>query len=500
MCFVIFWLAGCTRDMANPFALAPSTPYSIWTPLKGNCLVSSKYCQTLLPPSFESADLNIAELIDIALQNNPATKQTWAMARAAAAKYGQSLASFYPSMAFNGSFLRIKGSTTALNAQSLEGGLAPSAPAAAAGSATQTGVIVEQGLSTPTPFYLTQYGPDIALSYVLFDFGQRTASAIAAREALYFADLTHNQEIQIIIQTVMEDAYSYLYQQALLRANFANLENALMSLDAANERFSLGLAALGDVAQARTQYLQNKINLTSQKQNVENAFAALALDIGLPANILFKVQPIPDEIIAHPILDSIECLVEKAQIQRQDFLAAIANVRSKEALLMGAKRAVFPVVSSSFDLGHYSFQDGSQEMGPHWSAMFTLTFPIFQGFFFKNSVKNALANLERSKAELLQTELAIIQDVTISHMGVKTAASNLSDSEEYLQSAELEFQIALTGYKAGTMTILDVVSAQSSLANARAKKAESQKNWFISLANIAYATGSLCSSPNEVDQ
>lgn len=167
---------------------------------------------------------------------------------------------------------------------------------------------------------------------------------------------------------------------------------------------------------------------------------------------------------------------------------------------MGAKRAVFPVVSSSFDLGHYSFQDGSQEMGPHWSAMFTLTFPIFQGFFFKNSVKNALANLERSKAELLQTELAIIQDVTISHMGVKTAASNLSDSEEYLQSAELEFQIALTGYKAGTMTILDVVSAQSSLANARAKKAESQKNWFISLANIAYATGSLCSSPNEVDQ
>ncbi len=50
------------------------------------------------------------------------------------------------------------------------------------------------------------------------------------------------------------------------------------------------------------------------------------------------------------------------------------------------------------------------------------------------------------------------------------------------------------------MTILDVMSAQSSLADARSKKANSQKNWFVSLASIAYATGSLCATPNEEDE
>jgi outer membrane protein TolC len=431
----------------------------------------------------------MAELVDIALQNNPSTKQTWALARSAAAKYGQSLSPFYPSIGFDGSYLRIKGSTTASGN--------PGTGFAQQSNATQSGVIVNQGLGSPMAFYSTQVGPDVALSYTLFDFGQRSSTAMAAREALYYADLHHNQEIQLVIQEIMGDTYNYLYSQALLRSMQANLENAEMSLDAANVKFALGLAALGDVAQARTQYLQAKINLTSQKQRVENSFAQLAVDLGLPANIPFKVQPLPDQIVANPMLENVNLLVERAQLQRQDFLAAQANVRAKEALVLNAKRLVYPVVSSSFDIGHYWFNGGQEEQGPHWSAEFNVTFPLFQGFFYKNGVKTAEANLEASKAQMMQTELALVQNVTTSYSSVKTAASNLCDSEEYLKSAELEFDIALTGYKAGTMTILDVTSAVSSLANARAKKAESQKNWFVSLASIAFATGSLCASPNE---
>jgi outer membrane protein len=483
-------LTGCISEIADPFSLSPATPNSTWTPTKGNCLVSSKYCQTVLPSSFECGELNVAELVDIALQNNPSTKQTWANARAAAANYGQALSPFYPSIAFSGSYLRIKGSTVAAPSSTPTGVTQEE-------NSTQTGVLVEPGISSPTPFYSTQVGPDLALSYTLFDFGQRSSSALAAREALYYADMNHNQKIQNVIQMVMDDTYDYLYQQALLRSNQANLENAQMSLDAANEKFALGLAALGDVAQARTQYLQSKINLTSQKQNVENAFAQLAVDLGLPAHVPFKVQPLPDQVIAEPMLESVDQLVEKAQLQRQDFLAAQADVKSKEALVLSAKRAVYPVISTYLDIGHYWFQDGTQEDGMHWSAEFYLNFPIFQGFYYKNGIKKARANLEASRALMLQTELGITQAIANAHMGVKTAASNLADSEEYLKAAELEFNIALTGYKAGTMTILDVMSAQSSLADARSKKADSQKNWFVSLANLAYATGSLCSTPNE---
>ena len=52
--------------------------------------------------------------------------------------------------------------------------------------------------------------------------------------------------------------------------------------------------------------------------------------------------------------------------------------------------------------------------------------------------------------------------------------------------------IALSNYKAGTNTILDVLSAQSSLADSRAKKAQATRDWYSSLANLSYSTGSMC--------
>ncbi len=485
-------LSSCARDAADPLSLAPENPYSTWVPMRGNSLVSSRYCKTLLPTTFGEGALNLAELLDIALQNNPSTKQTWANARASAAQYGETMSSFYPQINVSNSFVRQKGSFPTSQAFTASSGSSPgSGSAAALGNTVATNALVTQ------TFYASQGGPDVSLSYVLFDFGQRTAAATAAREALYYADLTHNQEIQTILQTVMDDYYNYVYQMAALHANEANLANAQMSLDAANERFALGLAALGDVATARTQFLQSRINLTSQKQAVENAFAQLAVDAGLPANIRFKIQPLPDQVIADPVLESIEKLVAIAQNQRQDLLAAEANVRSKQALVLRAKREILPVLSTTLDTGHYWFQKGMQEQGMHWIASLSLDFPIFDGFYFKNNVRHAEANLEASKAQLYQTELSMIQNITTAHMGVKTAALNLSDSDEYLQAAELEFNIALANYKAGTKTILDVLSAQSSLADARSKKAEAQQNWFSSLASIAYATGSLCATPNE---
>ena len=489
--FGFLFLSGCASDAANPLALAPENPYSSWTPVKGSKLVSSKYCQTILPQSFGEEEISLGELLDIALQNNPSTKTSWANARANAAQYGQTMSAFYPKISSSNTFARQKGG---FPIQQNSGGAALSA---SSNQSTPMGNTAQNNTSSSKTFYSSQGGPEVSLSYVLFDFGQRTASAMASREALFYADLNHNQEIQAVLQTVMDDYYVYVYQIALEGANAANLNTAQMSLDAANERFSLGLAALGDVATARTQFLQSRIKLNSQKQNVENAFAKLAVAIGLPANIRFQVQKLPEQVNADPVLEDVDALVALAQKQRQDLLAAEADIRSKEALLLKAKRARNPILSTNLNTGHYWFEKGIQEKGMHWTASFSLDFPLFDGFYLKNGVRDAEANLEAAKATFYQKELTLVQNVSNAHSGVKTSALNLSDSKDYLKAAELEFEIAIANYKAGTNTILDVMSAQSSLADARGKKALAEQNWFSSLALLAYATGSLCTNPNE---
>jgi outer membrane protein TolC len=460
---VLVSLLGLT-SCVSVWDLAPQTPASSWRPLEGSKLVSSSFCTQLIPETFgENKAMNLAELIDIALQNNPMTKESWAKARAAAAEYGQSLAAYYPDITFNGIYDR-----------------------------TRASFIINGPL---IPYYLTTAGPEVDLSYTLFDFGKRSSAADAARQSLYYADWNHNYEIQAVVDFVMTDYYSYIFEIAQERADLANLENARASLDAANQKFSLGLVALGDVAQARTQYLQAKINVTTQKQSVENAFARLAATIGLPANLPFEVEPLPEEVKTQSLVENLDELIAKAQNQRQDFLALQANLKSKEALLKNAKAEALPSLNLTADLGKYWFSRGQHE-DYHWNAELALSFPIFDGFYYLNGIKGAKANVQLAQAMVLKKELSIIQEVTTTKMGVETAAANLADTEEYLKAAELQFQIALSSYKAGTTTILEVISAQSSLADAREKKAGAIRAWFQSLASLAFTTGALCATPS----
>src|SRR5262245_38569772 len=102
-------VSGCIHDAGDPLMLAPTTPYSSWAPMKGNTLLSSRFCQTLLPRTFGEGELNLAELIDIGLQNNPSTKQTWANARSVAARYGQALHTFFPDIQFSAQYTRTRG-------------------------------------------------------------------------------------------------------------------------------------------------------------------------------------------------------------------------------------------------------------------------------------------------------------------------------------------------------------------------------------------------------
>lgn len=478
---LFLFLTGCVREVMDPLSLAPATSFSTWKPWEGNRLISSQYCQSsiMLPSDFECGELSLAELVDIALQNNPDTKITWATARSQAAQYGVAMAEFFPNITFNGQYFR-----------QFFGSPVQDVPQ----SALNVPVAVGNDQKVVMDFF-TQAGPDVNISYTLFDFGQRSAAALAAREALYFADWTHNRQIQTTVQTVMNDYYNYIYQLAVLKANEYNLLDAEGTLDSANDKFNLGLAALGDVAQARTSFLQSKITLTTQKNTVEEAYAQLAVDLGIPANLPFKVQGLPEKTHANPILADVDSLVCIAQEQRQDLLAAIANMKSQEATLLGAKRAVYPKISTTLSTGRYWFQEAQMEPKNHWSALFTLSFPLFNGFYYRNQIKSAEAELDLSKAKVLQTELTVIQSVTNAHMGIKTAAENLDYSEQYLKAAELQFKIANTNYKAGTMTILDVLSAQSALANARQQKANAQYQWYESLADLAYATGTLCATP-----
>ncbi len=117
--------------------------------------------------------------------------------------------------------------------------------------------------------------------------------------------------------------------------------------------------------------------------------------------------------------------------------------------------------------------------------------PLFEGILRNNVVREKRAHLEKSAAELLNKELTVISEVTSAHASLKAAKEALAYSNEYVQEAALQFSIAFESYKAGTATILDLLSSQSAVADAKAELANAKKDWYQSIAEIAYSTGAL---------
>ncbi|HRW58707.1 MAG TPA: TolC family protein [Chlamydiales bacterium] len=474
--FFIFliMLFGCSKynGASDPLIYTPLTANSYWINNK-----SKKADETSCGLQSEKKDpclqeYSLAELIDTALTNNPDTQSSWAQAQTAAALYGQSLSPYYPTIDFNASLYRRRATISTFNSYGV----------------TQNG-------NTLPYYYETRGGPEIDLSYTLLDFGKRKSSSDEALQSLHYANWMHNREIQSVMQIVMDDYYNYLYEIEAVTASSQDLITAQKSLDAANTRYEAGVASIADVMQAKTTYLQTKIQYNNQKQQKIDAYATLLKDIGLPSNKILSINPLPEEIETKDIIASLDDLISLSMHYRQDLLATVANVKAKEASFEYAKALERPDFGAHLNVGKFYYDDMKTE-DYHYNAQVNLTFPIFKGFFYKNGIRKAKADFEKAQAALKQLELSIVQDITISKSTVETSASNLQDSKDYYESAKTQYEISLSQYRAGVSTILDLLSSQSALADARAKKALAKRDWFQSLSTLAYATGSLCLKEN----
>ncbi len=465
VCFVFLLCQGCDVKGANdPFSYAPRTNSSIWYP--------PEKARKRLPDTGElereeedyhtfskEAPITLAEIIDIALTRNPNTWQSWAAARVSAAEYGQSLQKYFVLADIDGDFSR-------------------SRYAEFIGS--DRGIVYE-----------TQYGVELDLTYTILDFGQTRMTSEAALQSLYNADWSHNSQIQQTIQMIMNDYYNYLYQKQLLFSSEQDVINAMVTLDATEEKFRQGLADVSDIVQAKTNYLSQKLAVVNQKQNLHNAYTTLTNNMGLPADGVYYFQDYPDKIVPFK-LETLDKLIIKANDNRPDLMAAEAEVKSNVASFQAARLKKFPVVTGDFNIGRQYYNTGVSD---HYdfAAQVSLTFPLFQGFFIENTIKKARATIEEAEASLEQIKLSIIQEVSNYRSDVAYAKESMGYAEDYLRSAEEDFKVNLKRYRVGTGTIVDVINAQTSVADARSRLAQTQNNWYTSVANLAYATGILFS-------
>ncbi|HET9774928.1 MAG TPA: TolC family protein, partial [Gemmatimonadaceae bacterium] len=117
--------------------------------------------------------------------------------------------------------------------------------------------------------------------------------------------------------------------------------------------------------------------------------------------------------------------------------------------------------------------------------------PIFNGFSHQYDVAAAKAQADAISAIADQTRQNVVTQVFVSYYALQTAGQRVATADDLLASATQSVQVAAGRYREGVGSIIDLLTAQTALANARAQQVQSRWQWYTSLAQLARDAGVL---------
>ncbi|PWB74948.1 MAG: TolC family protein [Holophagae bacterium] len=428
----------------RPVQLSPPAPREMPSPV---------IPEHLLEPG---ATFTLADVVDIALRNNPVTRTAWLEALSAAAELGSTRSAYYP---------RLDLTVDATRTQ-------------------------QSALGGQFDFLENSYGPAVDLSWLVLDLGGRAADAEDARLGLLAADWTHTATVQNVILGVQQTFVLYLNSKAQLEAAHTTVAQAQAALDAAEARHDAGVATIAEVLQAKTALSQAQLAVDRLSGQVLALRGSLATAMGLPASTPYDVGNLPDELPLELTTRTAEELIEEARAARPDLAAARLEAEQATARIQSARAQGLPKLWLGASASRVYYDPATYaEYGDSWSARLLLGVPLFTGFETKYSTEKARQDAAASASRADTLEQQVILEVWTSYYGLQTATQLVSTTRDLLASAEQSERVAMGRYQEGVGTILDLLTAQSALADARAEEILARSSWFYALAQLAHDTG-----------
>jgi outer membrane protein len=459
----VIFFAGVSASSLAHAQQAPASPSQPW---QGAAPTSAP--QRSIPAFAPDPNkiYTLPELIDIAEKNNPETRIAWEQAKVRAAQLGISKSTLYPTVA-----------------------------AAVAAATSRTDIFF-------TPDWIRQtaytFAPALEVDYTVFDFGRRLDEVAVSRDNLLAANLLFNDTHRQVIYQVMAAYYHVLNAKGQEDAAEANLKNAQTVQQDAEARLALGLSTLPDVLEARSAAAQADYDLQAALGASEIAHGDLATSLGISPTNQFQVESIQSLTIPQDLTTTVETSIDKALVQRPDLMERVAQLRAAGSELKAARTAYLPTLSFQGTGGlNKTYAQQLQQAGVYspnqefWSAQFSLTWTLFDGFAREKRIAQAKAEQRQAAAEIDAMRDQVENEVWAAYSNARTALRQQKAAAALLEAASSSYDAALQSYNFGVRSQIDVVSAQRALAAARTADVSARTQLLTGIAALAFQTGDL---------
>ncbi len=423
---------------------------------------------------------DLPELIDIAERSNPKTRSAWERARQAAEAVGLTRSAYYPYL-------------VASAAAGYERAFVPF-PSLRVGPGPQQVSITGGGTLTTEA---AAEGAALNLKWLLFDFGERKATTMAAQERLMIANAGFNGLHQQIVFEVTRRFYEFDAARQKVRVAESSLETAQTVARATQARFDHGLATTPETLQAAQLSAQAAFDLDAARGLLSDAQVALVESLGILPTVQLQVAEITNKPVVVEYEEPLDSLMDRALSQRPELVARLAGVRASRAEVKRARAAYYPKVALGANVG-VSELDVSAVNSPYFGGAdpvygvgLTVELPIFDGFARSRKLRIAESELRAAESEFAGSRDAVVREVWKAYTDFKTALRKQESAAKLVSAAESAFNASLDAYHHGLGNYVEVVNAQHSLTVARSMMIDTRSAIFTGATALALSIGDL---------
>lgn len=266
----------------------------------------------------------------------------------------------------------------------------------------------------------------------------------------------------------------------------ANVELAQALFQLAQDQRNAGVATGVDVIRAQTRLAEQQVGLAQAQTDSEQARLNLQRLIGLPLGsaltltdtLRFVEEPLP----------SVDTAVTQAAHDRREIQVAEEENNVSQLEVQSARAEHLPSLEVVGDYGSSGITPGSFDL-PTRRVAVQLNMPIFNGGLTQGRVTAAASRQRQTELALANVRGQVEEDVRLALTTLRTAAVQVRAADESVTLAQRELEMARDRFRAGVADNLEVITAQTSLANARVSQVTALAQHNAARLNLAAALG-----------
>jgi outer membrane protein len=335
----------------------------------------------------------------------------------------------------------------------------------------------------------TSYSTGFSSTLTLFEGGRRFAELSQSRADVGAAEANEvAQQFNIALQ-VKREYYDILAARESEGAARAQLEQAEQQLRAATARVRAGAATMSDSLRSVIQVGNARLALLTARNNVRDASAALTRLVGSQVTVTANPADTLD-LPATPVDSaSLLQLAERGPAVRQaeaQFRAARAGVRVARSSYLPSVDMSFRRSGSGFD-PYYGIGGGS--LAYSRTLSFGLNFPVFNNFAREDQIVRANVQEDVAEAQLRDARLLARQNLIQQLGALRTAEERIRIQQVSVAAAQEDLRVQQQRYNLGASTLLDLLTSQTTLDNARAALIQARQDYRVARAQIEATIG-----------